>query len=515
MKNERPLLHRLGLALLTAAVPVLVMGLLLITQGYHWDEYAPTMGDEILYWHQAATWAQAGINGGYYVIDNATARAPFAHYYAWGFGPPVLYGTVAQVFGWPLYAVMMTNMLFVYAATAGFVLLTHLTPKQCLCLALLLAAYPPFVAYMPSSMLEPIYMALALLIAGGLYRLNQGDHNRWVILLTGCLLVVMGLMRFTWGFLFWPYLYYLPAPSSQASAVAFSRSSTSQRGLHTFAVTLLLVGLFFVVYNLTASPYLYALRLIIEMIPTEPVKGFLFYINMVAENTLRFLVPLPMHPPSLALRLTAVGLLVWVWRARARTRTRSQRDSMNLLLYILLNMFILALFAYTTVNTVGFRFISAYMLMALALCVAFQQTRVVQVVGLFFVLTIPLAFIDSDTNRPRAFEAGRAARIDAYHQEWMNMGVIYTPNVSPWCNTLAYSISYLEDPAHQDRLIALPSGLGLSMIWWKPQQTQEAQFLMLTQTDYQIYPRQDQLIHILDIPGGAVYRSTARECSSS
>ena len=536
-----PFLRRLGLALLTASVPILVMLMVMTLQGYRWQDHAPAMSDEINYWHQAGTWARTGLNGGYYVIDNTTARASFAHYYAWGFGPPVFYGLFASLFGWSLNGILNVNALVFFLSVVTFVLLARLDARRCLILAALLAVYPAILVYMPTSMFEPIYLAGALVVAGGLYRLHQGEQDRWLIVLTGVVLALMSLMRFTWALMFWPYLYYLapwrvwsirsrPSDSLAASVTTSERAENKnrlqgrdiaapfpgeRRWLWSLVGTVLLSGFFFILYTLTASPYRYALTIMIGMIPTEPVMALRYYIDMVRESVVWLVIPFfstemqPAYPPSLTIRLMMIGLLIWFVHQRRHTRTRLQREETTLVLYILGGGIVLSLFIYTTAYSVGFRFLSPYLLMTLALCIAWKRQGLMRVVIAVFVLTIPLVFIGSDTVRSRAFDHGRLEPLKAHQQEWHDLDVVYRPGADPWCNTFAYSIDYLEE----DRLVALEPGMGISMIWWKPEQPQRAQFLMLTEKDYSLYPQPEQLTHLGDVPGGAVYRNAVRGCA--
>ncbi len=553
MNDDTPLLRRWGQAFLTACVPFMVMLLVLTLQGYRLEDHAPVLGDEIYYWHQAATWARAGLEGGYYVIDQITARAPFAHYYAWGFGPPIFYGMFGRLFGWPLNGILIVNALYFFLSVMTFVLLARLDGRRCVLLAVLLAVYPSILVYLPTSMLEPIYLSAALVVAGGLYRLNQEGRDGWAILLTGAALVLMSLMRFTWALMFWPYLYYLapwrvwtlrarPAQTTVSSAPGPAGAEHLQgrdlaaplpgegRWLWALIGTLVLAGLFFVFYNLTAASYPYALKEILSMIRTEPVNAFSYYISMVTQNVLTYFVP--DHLPSLALRFVALGLLLWAVRERGRSRTRQEREALTVLLYIIVSAFVIAVFVYATARSVGFRFFAPYVLMALALCIALSRptasaarrsgiAAIVTHLGflrgaiLLFAITVPLVFAGSDTLKQVVYRPGRIQSIETYRSEWHSVGMVYVPNTNPWCNTLAYSISYLgdsEDSESKDRLLALDAGMGLSIVWWTPEQPQRARTLMLTEADYQAYPQRDQLTRLVDVPGGAVYRNEAVLC---
>jgi hypothetical protein len=542
--SDRPFVQRLGLALLTASVPILVMFILITLQGFRWNDHVPALGDEIDYWHQAGTWAQAGVNGGYYVIDDTPARASFAHYYAWGFGPPVFYGVFAKLFGWPLNGVLNVNVLFFFLSVAAFVLLARLDARRCLILAVLLAVYPAILVYMPTSMLEPIYLGGVLVFAGGLYRMHRGEREWWLIALTGATLVLLSIMRFTWALMFWPYLYYLApwrvwtlrsrSPQAAPTAPIPSDASTGsgrlqgrdiaapfpgeRRWLWSLIGTVVITGLFFVLYNLTASPYRYPLAIILGMIPSDASSAFLYFIDMVRESVIWLVIPfygnadISSYLPSVTPRLVLLGLMIWAVVQRRHARTRLQREEITIVLYIVGSAIALALFVYSTVSSVGFRFFAPYVLMALAFCLAGSRMRVVYAATALFVISLPLAFMNTGIVRSDEFAPNRANDIAAYRQEWQDLGVTYRPDADPWCNTLAYSISYLGTLPNLDRLLALDAGMGISIVWWEPFKTQRAHYLMLDEKYYADYPNKEQLSPVLDVVGGAVYRNEAVVC---
>jgi hypothetical protein len=373
----------------------------------------------------------------------------------------------------------------------------------------------------------------------------------------------MSIMRFTWAIMFWPYLYYLapwrvwtlrrrpsamPVPTETTPNTVENKRLMGRdvaaplrgerRWLWAMVGTGVISAFFFLFYSWTTSPYLYALSLIAAMIPTEPDKAFLYYINGVSENVTQFLFT--PHLPSMALRFVTLGLLIWSVTQRRHARTRLRREAVTLILYTLLSTFILGIFAYSTVLSVGFRFFAPPVLLCIALLIAWQgdtmgagadalarekrrapsndllsrvaSQGIVGIILLVFIVTVPLVFAGLDTMKEAAFAPARESRVADYRKQWSSLGIGYTPGVNPWCNTLAHSIAYLGDLGDQNRLLALDHGLGISIIWWKPDDVQRARYLMLDEKYYARYPEQENLVYLADVPGGAIYRNEVVVC---
>src|SRR5581483_6846119 len=81
--------------------PFLMSGMLLavLVGGRLWH-CAPVWSDELCYWNEVAAFEHAGLNGGYTVINERPARGSCFHFGPHGPAVPMLYGTVAKVFGW-------------------------------------------------------------------------------------------------------------------------------------------------------------------------------------------------------------------------------------------------------------------------------------------------------------------------------------------------------------------------------------------------------------------------------
>ena len=531
--RQDTIMRRLGLALLIASVPLMVMGLLLAIQGAHWDDYAPVMGDEIMYWHQAVTWARVGSDSGYYSIDSLPAK--LGHYFCWGLGPVVFYGSFAKLFGSSLNFILYINAAFFFLCTAAFVLLARLDARRCAWLALMLAVYPALLVYLPTSMIEPIHLGGALVVAGGLYRLHQGERDVWVVTLTGLTLLLLSLLKITWVPLFWPFFYYLP--SWRVWSLRPTRSESRSEGNQTpdpvpqrlrahdvasvplnqsrvwiaMIATGILGIIIYVFYSLTAAPYPYAIMDVLSYVRTDMSLAFWHYAAILTENVIWLFEP--SHLASNGTRVAVIGLMVWAVIQRRRARSRIDREAVLLILFIMSVVLGFAVFVYATQSHRGFRLFTPYVLLAFGLLLAWERMRVVHALAALFIVTLPMVLLSPELSRDDYFNPQRAAQIAVHQQEFKEAGVVYREGADPWCNAFAHNISYLSELADQDRLLAVEPGLGMTILWLKPEQATPAQYVMLDNASYHLYPDTAALTPLFPVRQGMLYRNHATDCS--
>lgn len=520
MDQNMSLMRRCGFALLTASVPILVMLLLLTVQGYRWDDYAPVMGDEIMYWHQAATWTRVGLDSGYYSIDSMPAKA--AHYFCWGLGPVVFYGTFGTLFGWSLNSILFINVIFLFLCIVIFILLARLDWRRCAWLALMLAVYPAVLVYLPTSMIEPIHLGGALVVAGGLYRLHLGERDVWMMMLSGGTLLLLCLLKITWVPIFWPFFYYLStwrrwmlyrSTSADLKSVDSRDAVTPHAKAHIW-MALIATGILGVViylfYSVTAAPYPYDFMNVLGEVRTDLSLAFWHYGDLVTENMIWLLYPGDLASNSV--RAAVMGLLVWAIAQRRRAR-RLDREAVLLILFIVGVVLALAVLVYATQSHRGFRLFAPYVLLAFGLLLAWSRMTVVRALVALFILTLPMVLLSPEMRRADYFNPQRAMSIAAYQQEFKDAGIVYREGADPWCNAFAHSMRYLGDLQDQDRLLAIEPGLGITALWLKLDQATPAQYVMLDDVSYRLYPDTATLTPLLPVKEGMLYRNDATDCS--
>jgi hypothetical protein len=196
-----------SVAALVVLLPALVGSVLLylVTQKTFFD-FAPFWSDELFHWHQAATFARAGFEGGYYTVSEVTPPTSYAHFYTWGAFTPAFYGTIWRVTGWGLTSGLFTNLILLGMATALFIRTTRPTLVQLGWLGLVLATSVPTILYIPSNMQQILHQAIALTIAAGFVPLLREREGWRGVPYLGVLILLVALIRPTWGLLLLPAL---------------------------------------------------------------------------------------------------------------------------------------------------------------------------------------------------------------------------------------------------------------------------------------------------------------------
>jgi hypothetical protein len=134
--------------------------------------------DEIHYWHEIATFAEAGFGGGYYTYNEQPAPADFTHFGPHGPLFPLTYGTVGRVTGWQLWSPVVFNGVVLLLGLLAFFALTGARAREMLLAGTVLTTSFAVMIYVPSAMQESLHHGIALLLAGLLCRIAVSTNPR-------------------------------------------------------------------------------------------------------------------------------------------------------------------------------------------------------------------------------------------------------------------------------------------------------------------------------------------------
>jgi hypothetical protein len=234
-------------ATLVVAVPA-IMASALLWHFFHASifDLVPVQSDEIMYWHQANTFAEAGFNGGYYTTGDVLPR--IGRYFSWGVAAPVFYGTLGAIFDWPLWGIAVVNLVILTLAIVAFIAFVRPMWLELLVLGIVLALYHPIVLYAPTQYVEIFLMAVALTLSALFARIiaqrQAGKHpSRSIVIAAGILIFAAALFRLPWSGLFLPL-----------TILAFNPLNIRQAVGATGAAIALAIPPF-LIYTLMAAPY--------------------------------------------------------------------------------------------------------------------------------------------------------------------------------------------------------------------------------------------------------------------
>lgn len=197
------------LSLLVLAVPVIcTLFLVRVYLDESLTAFIPQRSDRIFHWHQTATFAAAGFNGGYYTVNEQPAAFSLVRFYAHGPVYPILYGSIGRLVGWKLNTAPLLNLAFLSFALAVFIAYVKPTRWQLLLTGLVILTCWPIHLYLVTNMRLALFASLAIILAGSFYKaLSQPEtvsplHLAFLFLT----IVLTVLLKLSNSVLFIPYL---------------------------------------------------------------------------------------------------------------------------------------------------------------------------------------------------------------------------------------------------------------------------------------------------------------------
>ena len=489
------------------SLPLLIVSLWLVIQ---FDatlfDHAPFWNDEIYHWHQSATFAEAGFNGGYYSLDDNIPIAGFSHFYAWGAWVYAFYGTLGNIVGFPLTAIMLINVACYVAASIFFLLILRPNYKQLIMLGAILATFIPLLIYLPSSMLQVLNLAIALTFAGGFTVLLKRRVSWHFVLGLSIFAMLAGLVRPTYALFLFPIFVLVKEDRTLKNIVL--------AGLKALPLVLIAALAFY----LSAAPFPHFRTLLFlgdESLLTK-LGNFAAYIQ-------QSLVWLTVGEPiaiaqrlQIALLLILLGVWgVYQWR---NSKDTAWRWELALHFYNLLGFYVATIMFHETLGSHDYRVMSPHLFFSLLLLVAFRRRWLVGVMVATMLLTMPAAWEQYQWKEPNFNSV-----VQQQWQDWETETSLlqYNPNTpSTWCNTVTTSAFYVLDPAGQPGiLLSIDAGLGLSWAfnWVFPDfdieiparyqvpQHFQARYLILTDSDKEAWRERLNIRRIGNAPNGGIY----------
>jgi hypothetical protein len=496
-----------ALVILTPALA----GLLLMqqAQGESLFRSYPVWTDEVWYWHQAQSFAEAGFNSGYYTIKEVPAQAQFSPFNPWGVSTPVLYGTIAALFGWSLHSIVIINLLALTGALVLFVWALRPSVIQALLCVVLLAIYPPLILYTYSSLLTVMQIAIGIALAAGfLVVLRHRELTPRPVLLalvTGIALAT--LIRVTWA------VWYVPLVLLVSERITWRRwiAAFSVAGVAFLAGTL--------VFTQTGAPYP---NLMSEVFASadDGLSAMLTVILDNAQNNLALLDSGDTFEVVQRQQIAIFSMLLIVsagWHGlrhcrKPYHRTENRLYAIGLIMFGLGVLSVLTLLLYDVKLARDFRLFAPVLLVGLLLTIACKQWGVVVPVLISMILALPATLhIHTIWTDWHVDPAGRNAYY-AWNAEIAKQ-IQYDPDApNRWCNTLLHSHPYVWSQTYV--LLAVPAGIGLTTTFEQQDMPPpyQSRWLMFTDAEMSQYEAMLDVVPLLDVPDGKIYYNRDSAC---
>lgn len=501
-----------GAVLLVASIPWFVSAALLSRHGMTWSSitpFTPTESDELFYWHQAASFRAVGFAAGYYTLDEHPAAASWTPYYAWGPFVPAFYGTLAHFFGWHPHSMVIYNLALLSIGLLTFAVLVKPPLFGLGLLGAIIATYSPLLIFHTVSMLPAMEMGLALVAAGLLYWHFQRPRTQTLVIATVAIML-FALIRGTWTFVLLPLLTLTVWPSNARRVGLFGGLAL---GLCVFIWGLILT---------TAAPYPDRLSSITRVMSADFGAGLELWARTTWENILNLDAG---YEAAIMLRWVALGLIAALGFEVLRRRAKPHQEMAHyafvrpfgVSIFTLIMLFAVAIFAYDVADWRDFRLLSPFVLMTVALVIAYRQWHWALIV--LGVMIVGLPFSARGHNNFIRAKADPAIHMAYAHWQAQWAGVLAYNQSAPsrWCNTLLYPIEMSGFAASADQVAllgAVPAGIGLSFYSEALPARIQSRWVIIDDEDTPIMSSAG-LQPMLALPTGALYRNLDSPCETT
>jgi hypothetical protein len=485
-------IRRIAAITIVILIPTLVtLFLLTFHVGTNLYVQSPHWNDEIFYWREIQTFKEVGFNGGYYTYDEVPAAAQFSHFSAHGPWIAVLVGLISRVTGWYLYSMPFLSLIAITAALIVLMRVLRPDTSQLLLIGLLLLTFWPMLLYIPTTMVEGLNQAIAIIMASIFYAQLSSEEplpRRWQII---CLLFIgaISLLRGLWAFMFLPFL------------LLNSRKPSYLRLLLTGSLSIALIGFMTWLTYYGAAPF--SANIMAQFAAAIP-QSRTFGLSVLVKHFLNNVRQIPQgNPTEIMQRIQILAILVicligeftfiswvknrqWVRLSVPLKGFELHFHLLNLVPILLLNMVLNDIFEWR-----DFRALAPQLLLTLLILIAFKRLRLA---GLFIVgnVLVVSAFLTVYRDNAQLHFFDNRQSLNSFAASTQNYLSYQADAPTSWCNTVL-------SPSFEFDFLALPPGLGFSVGVDAAKTSFRSRYLLLDETTYQVLRNRPNLKYLTDV----------------
>jgi hypothetical protein len=408
--------------------------------------------DTVEYWHQIKSFSEVGFACGYYGYNELRTPIDAFHFDVHGPVFPMVYGSLAAVFGWTPWSAFFYNWAVFAAGVVTFGMLAALTPRQVALLAGIVGCCWTIPLWLLAPTEEPLHMAAAFVFAAAFARLLFGSRplTRGALVALWAFLTAMSLMRLSWAVLALPLLLLSPGWRSRKAVLGA-----------VVAGVLYILGAIFV-FHLIAAPGGNSLVELLDGLLVSPGKAVQAVAVQVAPNVeaalvgTRYGVVQTWLCMALLLVLLGIGIKAWRRSTPSRGAEMEARRALNQSLFHCFQLGTILVGCWLLYYPNGYeRVLLPHLLLSLALLVVAGRNGLIAAVIVVMAAAAPLArrdFVDDQSLDLHVDTAALRAATESFERV-----VSYQRDApSPWCNTVLIDL-----PQYDWHVIAIPAGLGV------------------------------------------------------
>jgi len=511
MQSLSPNINRIFIAFFLAFIPLMIiLSVYTLRFGYDLQDFHPTDADELLIWHQTASFREVGFNNGYYTFGEDPAPLEFTHYYAWGPSRPMLFSFFGIFLGWTIKTPLIINLLLIYAMGFGTLALFKLSLRQKLSFLAIVSLYPMLWIYTASNMVQPLQIFHGWLWAVLLFRWTTQSEKPMpygLIIYT----IYLVLFQISWVVL---------------AVVLTFRILLKRMSYGKAFVSAILWGM---VWSVLAalmtsqlnSPYPNIILALRERLENGVGDALSFYSRFIGANI--FFSSTNGSILDVLNRASVIGISLFGWFTirqyfRYRRIKRNELYDITTLMLIAGLSYIFALIFFIYQDSIFFlsvdiRHLSPYLFLILTLIILQNRQRMMTFYAIIYIVLIPasLGFASARVwqfDNYDEFQTRSAIMTDFYAEN----GIVYDESLvdSSWCNSALISFEYIRDPGV---VISIPIGMGYSWLWepYKIEDFKSYHFIF-NEEDYEWAKERDNLELIAETDGTYLMRRITDEC---
>jgi hypothetical protein len=469
-----PIIFYIILSLIVISIPAISTYLLVtFCLDKHVLTFIPQWSDEIINWHQAATFKVAGFHGGYYTMNELPAPARFIHFYAHGPIYPMLAGSLGHIIGWKTNSPILLNIIFITLAIASFIRLTKPNSIQLLLIGLTLLTFWPIHLYMATSMREVLFESLAIIMAGLFYKtLSNADEASYLHLVVFFITIaLLALLKISNAIFFIPYFLLI-------------RRRIGMSSLQATVISIVLIALSNFMDNQMNAPY--PISFVSHLSSTFSVS-FNTALQELFQNTILNVRDFfNMNHPNLWLMLRCQVLLFVMagfWFLWGEPKDMPTKQEGIFVLTSTAISAILIIVLYDVFDWKDFRLFAPIVLMITMLFIARWRVILVALIIAGNLLLLPHFLSTYKTLMDGGFPDTQTARdIEAFSAEIAPV-ISYNKAGDAWSNTVLAPVEIASDR----RMLGVPAGIGIST-FISPDSMPEikSRYLLLDKRNYEI-----------------------------
>jgi hypothetical protein len=480
-------------------VPVLVIGLVRWIFDVPLSAFRPVLSDEIYYWHEALTFARAGLHGGYYTFEEVTNPSGFTPFGLHGPGFVMLYGLAGKVVEWHRHTILVLNLVVIAASAWVWTSTARVSNARLWLSALLFTTFWQMVFWASTGMQESFHHAGAIVMAALFANALASAPRRWVIVTGSAVLCVLAFVRPTWIILMPMW------------ALVTTRHSSRKQVMTAVAVSLVAAGVMLLAFNRSVAPYSRGFSFVEAFSFSgggDSIAGNLLFnlrrtVTFAEYNELEIIHRLQYW----SVLFVTIVLAAILWRRRSDWRS-GPLAHVAITTATMLALLVLMLVLYSLTNWAEHRVLSAFLLFGALLLVAAPGR-----LGLLVVAALIVSNVATAGTFRRVFEARRQEQFVwdrrgvTSFEEALAGRVVYRKDQSRWCNTLLTG----QEPPY---LIAVPPGIGISVVR-EPDQMHvplRSHYLLLEQSTLTEFRQMPRVKPLITMPYGTLYLNLDSGC---